>query len=81
MIKYEYENVLTLTKSLVTLYINGTVESSNEKVRTLLEDGLTEVLELQDEIYQMMKTDGFYTVEDLKESDIKKVYKKLNEGA
>lgn len=40
MDKYTLENVLTLTKSLVTLYVNGAVESSNKKVRALMEDGL-----------------------------------------
>lgn len=75
--KYEYENILTLTKSLVTLYINGTIESSNGKVRTCLLNGLDEMLMLQDQIYQTMKDDGMYQVENLKESDILKVYNKL----
>lgn len=75
--KYEYENVLTLTKSLATLYINGAIESSNGKVRNVLLNGLDEILMLQDEIYQTMKDDGMYSVDNLKESEILKVYNKL----
>ena len=30
--KYIMENILTLTKSVITLALNGAVESSNEKV-------------------------------------------------
>lgn len=81
MEKYEYENLLTLTKSLVTLYLNATVESSNKDVRKCFEDGLSEVLVLQDEIYQTMMEDGFYTVENVKDTEIKKVWDKLCKDA
>ena len=80
MDKYYYENILTLTKSLCTLYISGTVESANEQVRKVMGTGLDEMLELQDELYQSMKDDGFYTVDNLKESDICKVYNKLKKS-
>lgn len=75
--KVIYENILTLTKSLVTLYLNATVESSNEGVRNVFNNGLIETLEMQDEIYQNMKDDGMYTIENVSSSAIKKIYKKL----
>ena len=77
MDKYTLENVLTLTKSLVNLYADGTVESSNKKVRNLMEDGLSDALNMQDTIYQTMKDDGFYSVSDVKTSEIEKLYTKL----
>ncbi len=80
MDKYGLENVLTLTKSLITLYETGAVESSNKKVRDLMEQGLKECLDMQDTLYQAMKDDGMYTVENVAESAIKKVCTKL-EGA
>lgn len=79
MDKYTLENVLTLTKSLITLYTNGTVEASNKEVRCLMEDGLSDVLNMQDAIYQTMKADGFYTVNNVKQTEIDKMLKKLNE--
>lgn len=71
------ENILTLTKSLITLYENATVESSNEDVRNVFNNGLTKSLEMQDEIYQNMKSDGMYDVENVSGSVVKKAYKKL----
>lgn len=77
MDKYTLENVLTLTKSLVTLYVNGAVESSNKKVRALMEDGLGDVLNMQDSIFQTMKADGFYNIADVKQTEIDKLLNKL----
>ena len=71
------ENILTLTKSLVMLYINAVVESTNENVRSLFYDGLVATLEMQNEIYQAMKNDEYYQVCNVKESDIKNLYNKL----
>ena len=67
MEKCLYENILTLTKSLTTLYLNGTIESSNEDVRKVFDNGLAENLKLHDELYQAMKED-----------EIKKFSEKLN---
>lgn len=71
------ENALTLTKSLCMLYINAMVESSNESVRSFFDNGLNETLEMQDEIYQNMKDDGYYQVGNVKSSEVKKIYDKL----
>ncbi len=75
--KIVLENILTLTKSLVTLYKDATVESANESVRNVYNNGLIEVLEMQDELYQNMKSDGIYNVENLSSSALKKAHKKL----
>ena len=77
MDKYTLENVLTLTKSLITLYENGAVESSNKKVRNLMEEGLKESLKMQDNLYHNMKNDGFYSVSNVKETEINKLLTKL----
>lgn len=45
--KEELTNYLTLTKSLVMLYTNAVVESSNKNVRKLMLDGLDYSLEMQ----------------------------------
>ena len=70
MEKYFYENVLTLTKSLATLYLTGATECANESVRKVLINGLDEILILQDDIYQTMSEDGFYTVEKLNKQEL-----------
>lgn len=78
MDKYILEDILTLTKSLAMLYINGTIESSNKPVRKFMETGLEEVLKLQDMIYNVMVSDGFYTVSNVKQTEIDKLYNKLS---
>lgn len=75
--KIVLENALTLTKSLAMLYINGLIESSNNKVKKFMEEGLSIVLDMQEEIYKMMVEDGFYCVNNVKESEITNLYKKL----
>ena len=69
------ENALTLTKSM--LYINATIESSNEETRAVFHNGLLVNLKMQDEIYQNMKDDKYYNPENIKTSEIKKTLKKL----
>lgn len=75
--KIYLENALTLTKSLSMLYINATIESSNEETRAVFYNGLLVNLEMQDDIYQNMKDDGYYNPENIKTSEIKKALKKL----
>lgn len=71
------ENVLTLTKSLNMLYVNGTIEASNKEVRKIMEKGLEESLKMQEEIYQLMVDDGYYQVCNVKQPEIEKLYTKL----
>ena len=54
------------------------IEGSTGAVRIVFDNGLAENLKLQDELYQAMKEDEFYTVQNEKESDVKKVFDKLN---
>lgn len=72
-----YENVLTLTKSLSMLYMNGTIESSTKKVRDFMEKGLKDTLKMQDDIYQAMSEDGYYSVTNVSESSICKLLNKM----
>lgn len=72
-----YENVLTLTKSISMLYMNGTVESSTKEVRDFMEKGLKDVLKMQDDIYQRMSDDGYYSVSKVTQSNITKLLNKI----
>lgn len=79
MDKYVLEDILILTKSLATLYMNGTIESSNKDVRKFMENGLDKTLELQEKIYNTLVEDGFYQVSNVKKSEVDKLYTKLSE--
>lgn len=71
------ENVLTLTKSLATLYCNGFIESSNKKVNAFMATGLNETLSEQHDMYQIMSENGLYKIQNVDTSKISKTCKKL----
>lgn len=71
-------NYLLLLKSEVEVYIHGTIESSNKTSRDTLKNGLTDILVSQYETYKLMVQKGFYNVENVKKSSIKKIYDKFN---
>lgn len=79
--KYTLENILTLTKSLTMLYVNGVIESSDKKNRDFMEEGLKENLKLQDELYQSMSDDGYYSVTKLSTTEINKTLTKITNDA
>ena len=71
-------NYLLLLKSEVEVYIHGTIESSNKTSRDALINGLSDILVSQYETYNLMVQKGFYNVENVKKSSIKKIYDKFN---
>ncbi len=71
-------NYLLLLKSEVEVYIHGTIESSNNTSRDALKNGLSDILVSQYETYKLMVQKGFYNVENVKKSSIKKIYDKFN---
>ena len=70
-------NYLLNLKSTVEVYVHGTIESSNSSVRSMLHDGLDETLSCQAILYEVMCDNGYYTVDNVKSSKIKEVYKKI----
>lgn len=75
--KCELETILTLTKSLINIDINGTVEASNKQTRKTFEDILNTNLGMQMDIYNQMTEDGYYTINNVSNSEIAKLYAKL----
>lgn len=72
-----YETILTLTKSLNTLLLTGVIESSNSGVRNALEFCLKESLKDQYNLFEQMKSDSYYNISNVKNSDILKLITKL----
>ena len=77
MNKLLLENYLLVLKSTVEVYIHGTLESSNKKVRDTLKDGLDETLKHQNNTYNKMTEYGFYKVNNIKLQEINKTLNKL----
>lgn len=72
------ENYLLLLKSTMEVYVHGTLESSNESVRTLLKSGLDETVKHQANTYDLMSECGWYSVENVPVKTIKDTLNKLS---
>lgn len=59
------ENYLLLLKSTVEVYVHGTLESSNEDVRSLLKGNLNEILTSQANTYDEMTKYGWYNINNV----------------
>ena len=70
-------NYLSLLKSDVEVYVHGTIESSNEKVRNIIKFGLDETLNAQERAINKMVSLNMYEVSNVNVSDIKKTCNKL----
>ena len=73
------ENYLLILKSTVEVYVHGTLESSNEDIRTLLKNGLDETMTNQAKTYDEMTKYGWYEISNIKETQIKQTYNKVKD--
>ena len=70
-------NYLLVLKSTVEVYIYGTLESSNDYVREVLKHCLDETLSHQARTYDEMVSNGWYTINNVKDSVICQTLKEL----
>jgi len=71
------DNYLLVLKSTVEVYVHGTLESSNEDVRTLLRKSLNDTLSHQSKTYDKMTEYGWYTINNVETSTIKQTLNKV----
>ena len=72
------ENYLLILKSTMEVYVHGTLESSNKKVRNTLKKCLEQTLNHQEDTYNKMTLYGWYTIDNIKPSEITKILNKLD---
>lgn len=75
--KYLMETILYGSKVINDLYLHGSIEASNETVVSLFHKALQEALDLHNEIFQAMKTVGFYSTTNVDVSEIENMRQKL----
>ena len=68
---------ILLLKSTVEVYVHGTLESSNKKVRNLLKSSLDDIMSMQYDTYNKMTELGFYKIQNIDKSIICKTINKL----
>ncbi len=72
------ENYLLILKSTTEVYVHGTLESSNQEIRSSLKESLNEILTSQANTYDLMTQYGWYQVNNVNASVIKETLNKLN---
>ena len=65
-----FEEYLLILKGTTEVYVHGTLESSNNDVRSLLNDSLDELLIMQGNTYNKMTEYGWYTTTNVDKSVI-----------
>ena len=65
------DNYLLVLKSTVEVYVHGTLESSNQDIRELLKECLSETLTHQANTYDEMTKYGWYNVKNVEKTTIK----------
>ena len=65
------DNYLLVLKSTVEVYVHGTLESSNQDIRELLKECLSEKLTHQANTYDEMTKYGWYNVKNVEKTQIK----------
>ena len=73
------KNYLLCLKSMVEVYVHGTIESSNSTVRDILKTGLDETLKHQARNFNEMAKRGWYIVKNVNVQEINKALKMLNQ--
>ena len=67
---------LLLLKSTVEVYVHGTLESSNKKVRQTLQECLNDTMDMQGNTYLKMVDNGWYNVDNIPKDKIHKTLEK-----
>ena len=71
------DNYLLILKSTVEVYVHGTLESSNERVRNLLKECLNEIMTSQANTYDKMTSFGWHNVSNVEASTINQTLTKV----
>lgn len=74
------DNYLLVLKSTIEVYVHGTLEASNPDIRNLLRSGLDETIDAQARTYDEMTKYGWYQINNVKASMVKKTLNKINKN-
>ena len=75
-----FDNYLLILKSTVEVYVHGTLESTNQEVRSLLKKCLNETMTHQALTYDEMQKQGWYQVNNVDKVTIANTLTKINQN-
>lgn len=71
------DNYLLILKSTVEVYVHGTLESSNQDIRSLLKNCLNDTMSSQARTYDEMTKYGWYKVNNVESTTINQTLNKI----
>ena len=71
---------LLILKSTMEVYVHGTLESSNERVREVLKQGLESTLSSQGKTYNLMVENNWYQVNNVENNVINETLNKISQN-
>ena len=71
------ENMLLLLKSTTEVYVHGSLEGTNKKVRSVIKNGLDDTIKMQEDLYNKMTEYGWYNTQNIDNKTIKQTLKNL----
>ena len=74
------DNYLLVLKSTTEVYVHGTLESSNQDIKSLLKSSLEETLNHQEKTYNEMVKYDWYTVTNIDNTKISDTLNKINKN-
>ena len=75
--KYYLNSYLIILKGTAEVYVHGTEECANKRVRDILKKSLDNTLSMQYDTYNKMTELGYYIVENVDKNTICKTLSKL----
>ena len=71
------DNYLLILKSTVEVYVHGTLDSSNQDIRSLLKNCLNDTMSSQARTYDEMTKYGWYKVNNVESTTINQTLNKI----
>lgn len=75
------ENMLLLEKGVCDLYMHGAIESSSRDVHQAFSSSLNSSLDMQSQIYDQMKTRGWYKPDSAEQQKLSSVKMKFSQNS
>jgi len=64
------EKELLIEKGVCDLYLHGAIEATTAEVHCAFKDALSESLDIQNKLYNLMKDKGWYTANNVEQTKI-----------
>jgi spore coat protein CotF len=72
------ENHLLVVKGICDLYLHGSIESTTAEVHTAFKDALSESLDIQNKLYNLMAARDWYKTEQAENTKVAAAKQKFN---